>query len=110
MLMDEQLRALADATRRSILQMVWEAECTANEIASHYDISRPAISQHLRVLRDAGLVTMRPAGTRRYYRANQQSMAAVRAWLEGFWDTRLARLKAAAEAEACTNHRRGGKE
>ena len=108
--MDDQLRALADATRRSILQMVWETECTANEIASQFDISRPAISQHLRVLRDAGLVTMRPAGTRRYYHANHRSMTAVRAWLECFWDERLARLKAAAEAESRTNNDRERKD
>lgn len=108
--MDEQLRALADATRRSILQMVWETECTANEIAAQFDISRPAISQHLRVLRDAGLVTMRPAGTRRYYHANHRSMAAVRVWLEGFWDQRLARLKAAAEAETRANKKQERKD
>ena len=95
--MDEALRALADGTRRRILSLVSDMERTAGEIATHFDISRPAVSQHLRVLLDAELVQVRVDGTRRHYRLNWQSMRAVRAGLEAFWDERLARLKEAAE-------------
>ena len=95
--MDEALRALADGTRRRILSLVSDKERTAGEIATHFDISRPAVSQHLRVLLDAELLQVRAEGTRRHYRLNWQSMRAVRAGLEAFWDERLARLKQAAE-------------
>ena len=95
--MDEALRALADGTRRRILSLVSDTERTAGEIAAHFDISRPAVSQHLKVLLESELVQVRTAGTRRHYRLNWQSMQAVRAGLEAFWDERLARLKQAAE-------------
>lgn len=95
--MDEALRALADGTRRRILSLVSEKERTAGEISAHFDISRPAVSQHLRVLLESDLVQVRAEGTRRHYRLNWRSMQAVRAGLEAFWDQRLARLKAAAE-------------
>ncbi len=95
--MDEALRALADGTRRRILSLVSDAERTAGEISAHFDISRPAVSQHLKVLLESGLVLVRAEGTRRHYRLNWQSMQAVRAGLEAFWDERLARLKSAAE-------------
>ncbi len=95
--MDEALRALADGTRRRILSLVSDKERMAGEIATHFDISRPAVSQHLRVLLEAGLLDVRIDGTRRHYRLNWQSMQAVRAGLEAFWDERLARLKQAAE-------------
>ena len=98
--MDEALRALADGTRRRILSLVSDMERTAGEIATHFDISRPAVSQHLRVLLEAELVQVRVDGTRRHYRLNWQSMRAVRAGLETFWDERLARLKQAAEEVA----------
>ena len=96
-MMDEALRALADGTRRRILSLVSDKERTAGELATHFDISRPAVSQHLRVLLDAELLQVRREGTRRHYRLNWQSMQAVRAGLEAFWDERLARLKQAAE-------------
>ena len=96
-MMDEALRALADGTRRRILSLVSDRERTAGEISAHFDISRPAVSQHLRVLLDSDLVLVRSAGTRRHYRLNWRSMQAVRAGLESFWDERLDRLKAAAE-------------
>jgi len=95
--MDEALRALADGTRRRILSLVSERERMAGEIAEHFDISRPAVSQHLKVLLDSELVLVRTEGTRRHYRLNRQSIQAVRAGLEAFWDDRLARLKRAAE-------------
>ena len=97
MIMDEELRALADGNRRRILSLVSEKERTAGEIAAHFDISRPAVSQHLKVLLEAGLVEVRSAGTRRHYRLNWHCMEAIRAGLSIFWDERLARLKEAAE-------------
>lgn len=97
--METALRAIADPTRRRILSLVWREERMAGEIAGHFDISQPAISQHLKVLLDAGLVTLRPEGTKRCYRADHQAMAAVRQLIEGFWDEGLAALKDAAEAE-----------
>lgn len=95
--MDEVLRALADGTRRRILALVWSEERTAGDIAGHFDVSRPAVSQHLRVLLDTGLVAVRAEGTKRLYRADRGSLQTVRALLEDFWDDGLARLKAAAE-------------
>jgi DNA-binding transcriptional ArsR family regulator len=97
--MDEALRALADGTRRRILSLVWDGERSAGDVASHFAMSRPAVSQHLRVLLDAGLVRVRAEGTRRLYAADRNSLLAVRALIETFWDDRLARLKAEAEAE-----------
>ena len=97
--MDAALRAIADPIRRQILRLIWREERTAGDIGAQFDVSQPAISQHLKVLRDTGLVAVRQAGTRRYYRANRAAMAAVRALLEDFWDERLAALKQMVEAE-----------
>ena len=96
--MDAALRAIADPIRRRILSLVWREECTAGEIAARFEVSQPAISQHLKVLRQTGLVAVRRDGTRRFYRADQTSMAGVRAVIEAFWDDRLAVLKTEAEA------------
>jgi DNA-binding transcriptional ArsR family regulator len=101
--MDAALRAIADPIRRQILRLIWREERTAGDIGAQFDVSQPAISQHLKVLRDTGLVAVRRAGTRRYYRANRAAMAAVRALLEDFWDERLAALKQAVEAEQRRN-------
>jgi DNA-binding transcriptional ArsR family regulator len=98
--MDVALRALAEPNRRAILTLVRDRERSAGDIAASFSISRPAVSQHLAVLRVAGLVDERRAGTRRFYRARPAGAAEVRAWLEAFWDDGLGRLKAAAEAEA----------
>jgi DNA-binding transcriptional ArsR family regulator len=98
--MDSALRAIAEPRRRDILRLVWDAERSAGEIASHFDVTRPAISQHLRVLKDAGLLRERRAGTRRMYRARPEGLAEVRAFFEQMWDERLDVLKQAAEAEA----------
>jgi DNA-binding transcriptional ArsR family regulator len=96
--MDAALRAIADPIRREILGMVWREERTAGEIAARFEVSQPAISQHLKVLRETGLVAVRRDGTRRFYRADQTAMAALRATIEAFWDDRLAALKTEAEA------------
>jgi DNA-binding transcriptional ArsR family regulator len=95
--MDSALRALADGTRRHILALVWREERTASEIASRFSMSRPAISQHLKVLLESDLVALRRAGTRRFYRVNQPAVSKFRAELAAFWDDGLSRLKRAAE-------------
>ncbi len=97
--MDAALRAIAEPRRREILALVRDAELTAGSIASHFAVTRPAISQHLTVLRDAGLVAERRDGTRRWYRARPEGARELRDWLDGFWATGLARLAAAAEQE-----------
>ena len=97
-LIDDSLRAVADATRRGILRLVREGELPAGEIARHFpSISRPAVSQHLRVLADAGLVEVRPEGNRRLYRWRREGLRDAAAFVEEMWSDRLARLKAAAE-------------
>jgi DNA-binding transcriptional ArsR family regulator len=98
-MVDVALRALADPRRREILALVSDRELAAGEIAARFDVTRPAISQHLAVLRGAGLVTERRAGTRRLYRARPRGAAELRSWLDAFWDDGLARLQQVAEAE-----------
>ena len=98
-MLDLTLRAIAEPRRRDILRLVQDAELPAGEIASHFDVTRPAISQHLRVLLDAGLVRMRRDGTRLFYRARPEGIEEVREFLEQFWDESLQRLKLAAEAD-----------
>jgi DNA-binding transcriptional ArsR family regulator len=79
------------------LALVWHEERTASEIASEFSMSGPAISQHLKVLLDSGLVLLRRSGTRRFYRVNQSAIASLQAELAAFWDDGLSRLKRAAE-------------
>jgi DNA-binding transcriptional ArsR family regulator len=98
-MMDVALRAIADPRRREILALVRERELPAGEIAARFDVTRPAISQHLAVLREAGLVTERRSGTRRLYRARPSGAAELRAWLADFWNDGLVRLRDAAEQE-----------
>jgi DNA-binding transcriptional ArsR family regulator len=98
-MMDMALRALADPRRREILALVSDRELAAGEIASRFEVTRPAISQHLGVLRAAGLVTERRAGTNRFYRARPRGAAELRSWLEAFWDDGLTRLQQVAEQE-----------
>ncbi|MEQ9349449.1 MAG: metalloregulator ArsR/SmtB family transcription factor, partial [Alphaproteobacteria bacterium] len=83
--------------------LVWHDEMTAGDIAAHFDVSRPAVSQHLAILRDAELVAVRPLGTRRFYRARPETIAAVRDYLDAFWDNSLERLKRAVEGTAHGN-------
>lgn len=91
--MEDALRAIANPRRRAMLELVWDGERTAGEIARQSGLSAPAASQHLRVLRDAGLVTVRVDANRRLYRAEPARVAEVRAALEAFWGERLARLR-----------------
>jgi DNA-binding transcriptional ArsR family regulator len=97
--MDSAVRAIAEPRRREILRLVRERELSAGEIASRFDVTRPAVSQHIAVLRDAGLLSERRDGTRRLYRARPEGMAGLREFLEDFWSDRLERLKLAAELE-----------
>ena len=89
--------ALADPTRRAIFGRLAEQPQAVGELARELPVSRPAVSQHLRVLKEAGLVIDRPAGNRRIYRADPDGLAALRAQLERFWTTALANYKAIVE-------------
>ena len=94
---DEVLRAIAEPNRRAILQLVAAEEMGVGEIAANFPVTRPAISQHLAVLREAGLVTERRAGVRRLYRARPEGFSELQAFLSTFWAGALDRLKAQAE-------------
>ena len=97
---DEALRAVADPTRRTILRLVRERELPAGEIAAHFtSMSRPAVSQHLRVLVDARLVDVRADGNRRLYRWRPEGLRGAAAFVDEMWSGGLARLKVAAERE-----------
>ena len=105
--MDLVARAIAEPRRRQILAMVRERELSAGEIANHFEISRPAISQHLTVLRGAGLLSERRQGTSRLYRARPEGLAGLRDFMDQFWTDRLERLKLAAELEQQRRDKRG---
>src|SRR5690349_14945222 len=99
--MDRVAHALADRTRRRLLRLVRDGERPAGKLAAEFPaISRPAVSQHLRVLEAAGLVTVRPEGNRRLYRARAAGLADVWRFIDEMWSDRLERLKHAAEREA----------
>ncbi|MCH8229030.1 MAG: winged helix-turn-helix transcriptional regulator [Chloroflexi bacterium] len=97
--MEAALKAMSDPTRREILRLVQNEEMPAGAIASNFPVSRPAISQHLAVLKTAGLIDERRSGVKRLYRTRVAGMAELKAFLEMFWDVRLQQLKAAVEAE-----------
>jgi DNA-binding transcriptional ArsR family regulator len=97
--MEAALQAVAEPRRRQILRLVWSQELPAGEIAKHFDVTRPAISQHLRVLKEAGLVSERRDGTRRLYRARPEGLDDLRAYFEDLWDNGLDRLRDLAERE-----------
>jgi DNA-binding transcriptional ArsR family regulator len=99
-MIDQAFHALAEPRRRAILRTLADGELRAGEIAARFDVTRPAISQHLGVLRQAGLVEERREGTRRWYRTREAGLEPVRAWLDAFWSDRLEALKMVAEAEA----------
>jgi len=102
------LKAIAAPHRRTILRLVAESELSAGEIAANFDLTRPAISQHLSVLKEAGLVSERRNGTRRLYRARPQGLAELKAFLEEFWDERLEALKREAERDERSKHGQDG--
>jgi DNA-binding transcriptional ArsR family regulator len=94
------LDALGDPTRRVVLELLRGGERSVRELTDATAVSQPAVSQQLRVLRDAGLVTVRPEGTRRFYRVDLDGLADLRAWVDGFWDDALAAFVTHADAEA----------
>jgi DNA-binding transcriptional ArsR family regulator len=91
------LAALGDPTRRAIFERLAERPHAVGELAREVPVSRPAVSQHLKVLKDAGLVMDRPAGNRRIYQLDPEGVGALRAYLDRFWRQSLAAFKAAAE-------------
>ena len=102
--MEAALRAIVEPHRRQILRLVRNDELSAGEIAAHFDVTRPAVSQHLTVLKEAGLVNERRNGTRRLYRARPQGLVELKEFLEEFWDERLEALKREAEREERRKH------
>jgi len=94
------ISALADPTRRAVFERLKEGPRPVGEIASGLPVTRPAVSQHLKILKDAGLVADRSVGTRRIYYIDPKGLGAMRAWLDQFWEASLDAFKLAAEAEA----------
>ena len=94
------LDALGDPTRRLVFKRLREGNRSVTELARGLDVSRPAVSQHLKVLRTAGLAVVSTEGTRRLYAIDTRGIEAARSWLDGFWDNALVAFKAAAEGEA----------
>ena len=96
------LNALGDPTRRQVFELLRTGPRSVGELANGLPVSRPAVSQHLRVLEDAGLVTHRRDGTRNLYELDTSGVEALRDWIDGFWSEALARFKAAAEQKGDT--------
>ena len=97
---DKAFAALADATRRQVFSRLRHGPKPVVDLARGLPVTRSAVSQHLKVLKDAGLVTDQAEGTRRVYRVDPQGLAAARAWFDGFWDDALNAFQAAAERSA----------
>jgi DNA-binding transcriptional ArsR family regulator len=95
----ERFAALADPTRREIFERLTKKSMAVGEIADGLPVSRPAVSQHLKVLKDAGLVTMRTVGTRNVYQIDFRAIASMRDYLDRFWNKALAAFKDAVEKE-----------
>jgi DNA-binding transcriptional ArsR family regulator len=93
------LKVVAEPRRRAILQLVWSRELAAGDIASHFDVSFPAVSQHLGVLLDAGFVSVRRDGRARFYRADRKALGPLRPMLEKLWNDKLDRLVGLIEEE-----------
>ena len=106
--MEAALKAIAAPHRRTILRLVADEELSAGEIAANFDLTRPAVSQHLGVLREAGLVSERRNGTRRLYRARPEGLVELRTFLDEFWGERLEALKREAEREERNKHGKNG--
>ena len=100
------LDALGDPTRRSVFERLRGGARSVGEIAQGMDVTRPAVSQHLKVLKGVRLVVDRAEGTRRLYAVDVQGLEALRSWLDGFWDEALAAFKEAAERETNKQERK----
>lgn len=94
--LESAFHALGDGTRRAIFERVARAPISVAELARDLPVTRPAVSQHLRALKDAGLVTVRTEGTRHIYRIDRSGLAAIRAWFDRFWDDALTAFAAEA--------------
>ena len=105
-MLNEALRAIAEPKRRNILHLIRDTELPAGEIASRFDVTRPAISQHLKILIDAKLVAVRRHGAHRLYRALPEGLAELRSYLHDFWHDSLLRLAEAAKEEEHLNRER----
>lgn len=92
------VQVVAEPRRREILRLVWDEERSAGEIADRFDVTFGAVSQHLRVLRDAGLVTLRQDGKKRFYRADREALGPLAAYLQSMWADRLDTLAELSEA------------
>jgi len=92
------VKVIAEPRRQELLRLCWESERSAGDLAARSDITFGAVSQHLKVLRDAGLVTVRKEGTRRFYRADRTALGPLAAYLEAKWERQLDRLASLAEA------------
>jgi DNA-binding transcriptional ArsR family regulator len=101
------LAAVASERRREILRVLWEAEMSAGELAAHFDVSWPAVSQHLTILRNSGLVAERRQGRHRYYRADAQTVGTLAPVLREMWEHDLDRLAHLAEAEQARQNGEG---
>jgi DNA-binding transcriptional ArsR family regulator len=97
------LDALGDPTRRSVFELLRRGPRSVGDLAAELPVSRPAVSQHLRVLEEAGLVIHTKQGTRHLYELDSAGVGVLRDWVEGFWDEALARFKAAAESKGGTS-------
>jgi DNA-binding transcriptional ArsR family regulator len=100
------LDAFGDPTRRRVFERLRHRTRSVREIADGMDVSRPAVSQHLKVLHEAGLVVVRAEGTRRLYSVEPRGIEALRGWLDGFWDEALTAFKQAVEREAAKERKR----
>ena len=98
------LAALADPTRQAIVEALAEGPLPVGQLARRLPVTRPAVSQHLKVLKAAGLVTERADGTRRVYRLDPRGLAEVRSWLDRFWDRALEAFKDTVETEGTQEH------
>jgi len=95
-------QAIADPTRREIIDLLAASPMPVNDVASHFDISRPAISRHIKILQECGLVVIRQSGRKRYCRADTQKLQEIIAWANqyrGFWNNKLDALEAALESD-----------
>jgi DNA-binding transcriptional ArsR family regulator len=97
------ISAFADPTRRAIFEKLRDGPRSVGELAQGLPVTRPAVSQHLKVLKDVGVVSDRSVGTRRIYHIDPKGLGAMRAWLDQFWDSTLDAFALAAEAEAKRN-------
>ena len=100
------VRVIAEPRRRDMLELTWNREMAAGEIAEHFDLTFGAVSQHLAVLREAGFVTVRKEGNRRLYRADKRRLGPLRGVLEAMWSETLGDLAATIEADTRKSRRR----